>query len=314
VQKNKKISRLTLGTVQLGLEYGIANQTGKPTTETAYEILQKAVDAGVAHFDTAPLYGNSETIIGNFLGKLSQSHPHPVVITKIPSLSLPSGSSFQTVFQAVKTSIQKSAHHLKLSQIPICLLHGGDGITAHCGRVVDSLIRLKEDGLIGRIGASVYSCQEVEAFLNVADFDVIQIPMNLFDRRIANAGLLADLIERNISIFARSIFLQGLFFIDPKRLPAHLAVAYKPLTQLRDLCTTYGMRIDQAAVVYVRDCLLVDSLVIGVETVGQLQHNLELMQGAPMPKEMTECINALFGNLPEALIWPYLWTLKEKTL
>ena len=61
------ISRFMLGTVQLGLNYGMANTTGKPSEETAHEILRTAHDVGVTVLDTAAAYGTSEEVVGSYL-------------------------------------------------------------------------------------------------------------------------------------------------------------------------------------------------------------------------------------------------------
>jgi len=60
------ISKYTLGTVQLGMEYGIANKSGKPDMEKSFGIIQAAVDGGINSIDTALLYGDSEVVLGNF--------------------------------------------------------------------------------------------------------------------------------------------------------------------------------------------------------------------------------------------------------
>ncbi len=62
------ISKLTLGIVQLGMEYGIANKSGKPDMEKALEILQTAINKGINSFDTANAYGNSEEVSSLVLG------------------------------------------------------------------------------------------------------------------------------------------------------------------------------------------------------------------------------------------------------
>ena len=59
-----KVSRLVLGTVQFGMNYGVANTHGKPSYETVKDILRKALDNGITTLDTAAGYGDSEEVIG----------------------------------------------------------------------------------------------------------------------------------------------------------------------------------------------------------------------------------------------------------
>ena len=65
--KGLDISALSLGTVQLGLSYGINNADGKPSQETANAILNAALEGGINTLDTAGAYGDSEVVIGNWL-------------------------------------------------------------------------------------------------------------------------------------------------------------------------------------------------------------------------------------------------------
>ena len=75
------ISKITLGTAQLGFDYGISNKKGKPTDDQSYRILQTALDNGITSFDTAPVYGNSENLIGNFLKNKYSQPIHKMLLT-----------------------------------------------------------------------------------------------------------------------------------------------------------------------------------------------------------------------------------------
>ena len=62
-----RFSRLMLGTVQFGLEYGIANVSGKPSFDRVCDILRAAYEGGVTALDTAAAYGTSEEVVGSAL-------------------------------------------------------------------------------------------------------------------------------------------------------------------------------------------------------------------------------------------------------
>ena len=55
-----KISKITLGTVQLGMNYGINNADGKPSEELASQVLGTAIAGGITSFDTSSDYGTRE--------------------------------------------------------------------------------------------------------------------------------------------------------------------------------------------------------------------------------------------------------------
>ena len=57
-------NRIGLGTVQMGLAYGVANTTGQPALAEVNAILTNASELGIDLLDTASAYGNSEEVIG----------------------------------------------------------------------------------------------------------------------------------------------------------------------------------------------------------------------------------------------------------
>jgi len=302
-----KISQITLGTVQLGLDYGIANSTGKPSFENALEILSLATECGINVFDTAPAYGNSENIIGSYISSLPPKTRRPIVVTKIPEIKCDEDSTSESIYEEMESSVLRSIDNLHLESIPICLLHNAANLTLYNGKVIESLAKLKENGLVDKIGVSIYSPDDVRAFLQYDYLDVIQVPFNIFDQRLIREELLQELNKRNTIIFARSIFLQGLFFIDHKSVPPHLKKARKFLQDLRTLSEESGIEINRLAFSYARDRPEITSLVLGVETIEQLRDNLSLLNYPPLSSDVTSKIEECFANVPEEIVNPSKW-------
>ena len=78
------MSNLALGTVQFGLNYGVANKTGQPNQREIADILSLAAKFGINLLDTAQVYGTSERILGaldtsnfNIVTKLGQINGDP---------------------------------------------------------------------------------------------------------------------------------------------------------------------------------------------------------------------------------------------
>src|SRR5690242_874854 len=118
-------SQLTLGTVQLGMNYGIANRTGMPSRATAVELVQRAISYGVTQLDTARAYGESESVLGEALQGEWRSQAE--VITKLDPLSGLSSDADPTTVQAeVDRSITASCRELSLKSLPVLLLHRWD--------------------------------------------------------------------------------------------------------------------------------------------------------------------------------------------
>ncbi len=299
--------RITLGTAQLGSFYGVANMHGQPSLQTAYEILEAACQEGITSFDTAPAYGSSEEILGSFFGSRRQFSP--VFITKLDSVFRQAQDNLHAkeVKERLKKSLLASAARLQIERIPVCLMHDPGYMIAAEGTITEALCELKQDGLVEAIGVSVYSPEEVRTFLELDVFDAIQVPFNLFDQRLDREGLLQDLSQKCSAVFARSIFLQGLFFLNPDALPNSVICAAPYLKSLILLATDLGLTIAELAVSYVRDVQEITSFVIGVETPDQLRQNVKMWSCRNLSPEERRQVNEVFKYIPEQVFNPTYW-------
>jgi len=302
-----KISKLSLGTAQLGFDYGIANLSGKPSLDKSFEILETAINVGINCFDTAPSYGDSEEIIGSFVGDISDGES-PIICTKL-KIDLADDTDPIGIYLQIKKNIEESMENLQKNKIPILLLHSASNMTDNGGLILQSLIRLKDEGLVGKIGVSVYSPIEVTKAIDMGVFDAIQIPINIFDHRLIESGILNSLKQHNFIVFARSIFLQGLFFLEPDALPENLKLAREPIIFLRKLAEKYEIGIAEMAVAFVRDLPEISSLVIGVENSIQVLDNCDLIECPKLSYELKDEILNVFSDLSERIINPSLWDI-----
>ena len=301
-----KISKITLGTAQLGFEYGIANTKGIPTENQSYKILQTALDNGINTFDTAPIYGNSEEIIGNFLK--NNIFLNLTIITKISKIqSKNKHPSFEEIKDTVKKSLISSKDRLNVNKISICLLHDPSDMHSFDGLVVKSLKQLKNEGIVEAIGVSIYTPNQAKEFLENNQFDVIQVPMNLFDTRLIRDGILTKLKNSGKTVFARSIFLQGLFLLDINNIPTNMHFAKKPLEKLKQISSNYNIDVKKLAFSFVKDIPEVDSMIIGVDTEEQLKNNIKLLNAPPLSEEIKQELSNSFYDMSEELINPTLW-------
>ena len=301
------IPKLTLGTAQLRLDYGIANINGKPGHQKSSEILKVAANYGVNCFDTAPSYGDSEKVVGLFLSSYHHFSEPPIIVTKLPPITLNSDATTNEVYNLVRGHVIESIKRLRLKMIPIYLLHRASDIDACNGLIIESLRRLKDEGLIGVVGVSVYTPEEVKHALELEAITAIQAPINIFDQRLIKTGLLDQLRGKNFIVFARSVFLQGLFFLDVDNLPPGLALAESPLRQLQRLSRDQQISIAELALSFVRDLPGIASLVIGAESPNQVLEDIGLMKLPLLPSELRAEIMSTFSNLPLELINPTLW-------
>lgn len=301
------ISKISLGTAQLGMEYGIANVDRKPDFSIAINILDYSWKNGINSFDTSPLYGNSEEIIGSFISSRIKKKKNLTIISKLPSVDKKLDFTYNNLYNYIVKKIKKSLNKLKLNCIPIYLLHHAPDIYIKDGLVIKCLNQIKKEGLIKQIGISTYNLKEVKETLKFREIDVIQLPLNIFDHRLIKSGLLKKLNKYGYSIFARSIYLQGLFFLSPEKLPDYLKIAKQPLIKLRDLAKEYRIDIAKLAFLYVRDLPEITSLVIGAENINQLANNLKYLDEKPLSSELSKIIIEEFSDQSDKIINPSLW-------
>jgi len=196
--------KLGIGTVQFGLNYGVANRQGQVSQDEAKAILGHAWASGMDTLDTAIAYGDSEQRLGE-IGIRDWR-----VVSKLPSI--PDGCS--DISQWVTDSVNESLQRLKVKCLYGLLLHQPKQLLGQAGgRLYSVLQQLKRDGRIEKIGISIYDPEELDAVCSHYHLDMVQAPFNIFDRRLIDSGWLARLAEQDTELHVRSVFLQGLLLM-----------------------------------------------------------------------------------------------------
>lgn len=291
-------SVLTLGTVQLGLAYGIANGDGLPSEREAAAVLDAAAAGGITTLDTARAYGVSEDRIGRWLAGRTATAPTPQVVTKVPAV--PDGTAAEKR-AFVAAALDASAAALGRCPLDLVLVHRGADLLDAAVR--GSLEAARDAGLIAGFGASVYAPAVADRLLREVDISALQAPVSLVDRRLAASGVLAEAARRGVLVFARSVFLQGALLLDPDRLPSHLA----PLAPVRAALSEFGMPIAALALLGVRDLAGVSSVVVGVDRAAQLATHVAAMRRPRLPQSVMDGIASIARSLPEQVIDPSCW-------
>ena len=145
----KKLSNMTLGTVQLGMNYGIANTTGQPAEEESFAMLDAALKGGVSSIDTARVYGNSEDVIGHFFRQYDGELPF--ITTKVPKIE---GETEGEIEKFVVSSVETSLEKLGVPRVNCVMLHVTADITAHGDKTAKALESLVKRGYTDLVGAS----------------------------------------------------------------------------------------------------------------------------------------------------------------
>ena len=292
------ISKIILGTAQLGQPYGIANASGMPDATMADLVLDEAWDGGINCIDTARVYGESEARIGRWIA--SRDH-HPYIITKVEKIPEDTLNPARHVRQSVEASLEL----LGVVSIDGLLMHDPADFTQ--SGVTSALHDLVQEGKVGAYGVSVYHPEDALNALMGHGIKMIQAPMNLFDRRIETSGALDRCAEAGVTVFARSIFLQGLFFLKPDELPEPRAEAVECLRQLERLADSIGYTVAELSLMAVRDTPSISSLVIGAENPRQVNEFLAMASGPPLSDSEREAAFEFGIGLPEEVFNPRLW-------
>jgi aryl-alcohol dehydrogenase-like predicted oxidoreductase len=288
-----RFSRVMLGTVQFGLEYGIANTAGQPSFERVCEILKTAHEGGITALDTAAAYGTSEEVLGEALERLGLREAMTVV-SKVPPVPARNDAEAETF---IERTVRESLRRLRLERLAVCLLHREDDLC-----FLPVLEKMVDKGLVGGAGVSLDSgrfLKEAEA----ARF--IQLPYNVLDRRFDAFWPVAQ--RNGIRVFARSVYLQGLLLMPEERIGPGLAGVLPVRRTLEAVAGEAGCTLAELCMRYALSNPAVTSVLTGVDTAEQIRENLRLAASGPLPAGTLARVRACVPDLPESLVRPALW-------
>lgn len=280
------------------MAYGRTNERGKPSVSEAIEMVRVAAEAGVKVFDTARSYGDSEKVLG--LASDTPGRRFRVVTKLAPARN--------HAVAEVDASILRSLQELRCRRLDTVLLHRGSELTSDGGVRWLRLTQLRNQGLIQHLGVSVQTPEELGRALATPDVEVIQMPLNLLDRRwdeIIDSGALA-----HVEVHVRSVFLQGLLLTDDlEAWPKIKGLDTSTLmTQLDAFVSSFGRRSRaDLCVAYVRAFPAVRFVVLGVARTEQLAENLRLFDTPTLTHEQKHQIRETFADIDHRLIDPSLW-------
>ena len=281
-----KFSRLLLGTVQFGLNYGIANTQGKPSFERVKAILKTALDNGITSLDTAAAYGDSEEVLGKALTELGIAD-RMTIVSKVPPLPAECDP-----LEFITNSVTNSLKRLRLPVIPLILFH--NELDWCCHEELSSLIAK------GMIEAAGVSLDSLECAATADHSPYVQLPCNVFDHRFD------DKIKSHTKghIFIRSVYLQGLAVMPKEKIPFPELLAY------REKLESFGLPMQELCMRYLLSFPGGVSVLTGVDTPEQLQENCRMAALGPLPSDLLKQVSETVPLLPERLIRPKLWNSK----
>lgn len=276
------MNKLSIGTVQFGLNYGVANNSGKVPFEEVQKILKEAKINHIDTIDTAAAYGDSEEVLGKSGVQNLQ------LITKLSEIP----SDVKNITSYIEKSFFSSLKRLNVSKVYGFLLHRPSQLFMDGGsEIYEALLNLKKQGYIKKIGASVYQTEELDDIYKEYELDLIQLPFNIFDHRLIETGWLSRLNGKGVEVHARSVFLQGLLLMSHKLRPDKFKQWNHLWEKWDNWLLANNLTSLEASIRYVLSVPEISKVVIGIDSTSQLKEIITAANGI-----LPEIPHDLFSN------------------
>ena len=263
-----QVSEISLGTVELGMDYGIPVRGDhlQPSEADAARTLNCALDLGINLIDTARAYGESEAIIGRALKSRRNEY---ILATKIGSLNW-EGYTGVELREQVEASITKSLRTLQTDIIDLLYIHNATPELIQCGEIVDIMQRAQEAGYARFIGTTTYGEAAPLAVLEDGRFDCVQVAYNLLDRQFEERVL--PLAKANdIGVVSRSVLLKGALTYRYAHLPEELRELRTAVSEVDSLCSAQDRSLPGLAYGFVLTHPAVSTALVGTGRVHELE-------------------------------------------
>jgi aryl-alcohol dehydrogenase-like predicted oxidoreductase len=296
------LSRLGLGTVQFGMTYGVTNARGRVAAAEVAAIIGKAAEAGISVLDTAPLYGDSEAV----LGRASAGTMGFRVVSKTLKFA---GMQPQAARGELRATAERSLERIGVESLHGLIFHDSADLLGPAGDLLWSeMERLRGEGLTERIGLSVYSGDEIDRALERYPISLVQLPFNPVDRRLVEGGQLQRLRHGGVEVHARSLFLQGLLL--QHKVEGRFAGLAPALAELDRAAAAAGL--DRLSAIFAAAFAQteIDHFVCGVTSATELE---ELIAAAARANALTQPFRfASTAAVDERILNPARWSELER--
>jgi len=266
--QQKKISTICLGTANFGFDYGINKK--KIKNKDLKKIIDYAKKENIKFIDTAINYKNSEKNIG-----LINSY-NLKIITKLPQIP----KKIINVEKWIVNKIKQSCNRLKTNSLYGVLIHDtaelkDKKISKKIYKAFDYLLKKK---IVKKIGLSIYDPSELDRFFDKYNYQIIQAPINIFDQRIISSGWGKKLINRNVEIFARSVFLKGLLLKDADKVPKEFLKWHQKFIKFEKWVQKENISKVEACIRSTKSIKEVKKIILGISNLDQLKENINFLK------------------------------------
>lgn len=303
--KGQKMSAFSLGTVQLGMAYGLGEAREKMSEEKAFSILDTAMENGVDNLDTANNYGDSEALIGRWLQKRrTEGKSLPWVVTKIGPLK---HGSFDILRDDVMRQVEGCQKNLGMDTLDCLMLHNFEDYGDDRDAISKIFDELKAQKAYKYSAISAYSRHDYGVIAE-SGFDATQIPLNVFDWSQIESGGMEKLCDAGTMVFVRSVYLQGLVFHTPEDLDPQMSFCFPYLRRYHELCREFSLSPDTLALSFVLSVPGVTTAVMGCDNAAQVKANCDLFdKTVKLTDEQLSMLRDAFVDIDPRVINPGVW-------
>lgn len=288
-----------IGTAQFGMKYGIANKLGIPSFNEVEKIVKYSTKKNIKYFDTAQSYGNSEEILGKALRGIKEIEKVKIISKLSPDLI--NGSSAEIV-----DSVKKSTSRLNVSSLYGFLAHRIEHLNTNS--FIKALNILKKEKLIKKSGISVYTPEEALKAMENEETEILQFPLNILDKRWFNKNVFLKAEEKNIQIFFRSIFLQGLIFLNESELNRRKMSWAKPyLNKFHHLVDSLPYNPIELSYGLLKNIPGNNIIIMGLDSFSQLFENMKVLDKIEIDSKVSKEWWSKLPTFPEKFLNPALW-------
>ena len=282
------VSKLGLGAAQFGLDGGASARGRLPQTEVR-DMLGLAAKAGLGLLDTCAASAHGEDVIGTVMPR-----PSPFGVT----IKAPRGERGPVFIEA---EIRASLVRLGVRRAHGIVVQSASDLFSAWGPLMwEQLKALRDDGLFARVGISAYASDDPVGLTRRFKPDLIQVPVSLLDQRLLIDGSLRSVREMGVEVHLRSIFLNGLLFLPPDRVPSQVQGAAARLSRARRLIAEGRSDPLQAALGFALSRPEANAVIIGAATAAELSAVLAAAASPPPDLDWDE----MALDEPEALDQP----------
>ena len=172
-------------------------------------------------------------------------------------------------------------------------------------RLVDALLRQRDNGRVLDVGVSVYDPDELALLDEFPALTVVQHPFNLLDRRLLDGDWLARLRTNGTKLQIRSVLLQGLLAMSPADLPPAMAEAREAVRALRELLGQLDLSLPDAAIAFAAS-LGADRVIVAANSASQLEELLEAVT-TTLPDDLRDALDTTLGAVTRDVYDPRVW-------